>query len=647
MILMMIFHFRPNKMFHGVCRTDRLDEMFPDIMKFPRIGFDTETTGLRYMSDRMFGFSVATPDGNSYYWDVRADPKAIDWFNDQMDGYAGTIIAHNASFDYRMAVSSGMVMPVAQLDDTAIRACLLDEHLMEYGLDFLAMLYLGEGKISEIYGELSKMFGGRATRNAQMKHIPDAPPEVVGKYAKKDAELTLRLWEEQELEIDRQEKSECPAIGEVMKFEKSLMPHFIEMEMRGIRVDLAKAEEAADKITPVITEQVSRLNKIAGCSININSSPQIRKLFDPQQVGDDWVLGNHIIPKTDSGAPSFNSGVLRSLQGDERAELIISIRSLLKTRDTFLRGHVLAHAVDDRIYPTINQSKGEDGGTSTGRISIRSPAMQQIPSRNKKVAAIVKPVFLPDEGQIWVDADEASHEVRVFAHLLAMVGEKKIVEQYDRDPRTDFHQFVADLTGLPRNATYSGQPNAKQLNLSCIFNSGNGSIADAMGLPWAWDSFIGEDGQTVRYRKAGAEAMRVIGDYHAALPGVKRLANKCKSVAESRGFIYTRIGRRIRFPDKRKTYKASGLLIQATAADFNKENIKWCNEILNEYGGRLILNIHDSYSLSCPQEHLRDMWRDLKGKLEDRSRANVPLLLDLAGVGENWWEALSSGNKPV
>ena len=621
--------------------------MYPDIRQFDRIGFDTETTGLRYMIDKVFGFSIATPDGKSYYWDIRREPKSIEWFNDQMAGYSGTIIAHNASFDYRMSATSGMIMPVDQLDDTVIRACLLDEHLMEYGLDFLALFYLGEGKAGEIYDDMAELFGGRATRNAQMRNISDAPADMVAKYAKKDAELTLRVWEEQEIEADRQERIGCPSVRDVMAFERSLIPHFIEMEMSGIRVDLAKAEEAADKITPVINEQIRRLNVIAGHEININSHKQIIDLFDPLQDSGDWTVGNYIIPKTESGAPSFNSQVLRAMRGDERAELIVSVRSLLKTRDTFLRGHVLAHAVGDRVYPTINQSKGEDGGTSTGRISIQSPAMQQIPSRNKKVAAIVKPVFLPDEGQVWVDADEASHEVRVFAHLLAMVGEKKIVERYESDPRTDFHQFVADLTGLPRNATYSGQPNAKQLNLSCIFNSGNGSIADAMGLPWSWDSFMDKDGKTVKYRKAGPEAMRIINDYHAALPGVKRLVGKCKSVAETRGFIYTRTGRRIRFPDKRKTYKASGLLIQATAADFNKENIKWCNEILKEYDGRLMLNIHDSYSLSCPKKYLQDMWKDLRYRLENRDRANVPLLLDLAGVGETWWDALSSGHKPM
>ena len=84
-------------------------------------------------------------------------------------------------------------------------------------------------------------------------------------------------------------------------------------------------------------------------------------------------------------------------------------------------------AVNGVVYPNINQSKGEDGGTGTGRLSYTAPALQQIPSRRKDVAAIVKPCFLPDEGQVWVDCDMNSFEVRTFADL---VGNQEIINEY-------------------------------------------------------------------------------------------------------------------------------------------------------------------------------------------------------------------------
>jgi len=316
------------------------------------------------------------------------------------------------------------------------------------------------------------------------------------------------------------------------------------------------------------------------------------------------------------------------------AAMILEQRSLIKTRDTFLKGHVLDSAVGGRVYPTINQSKVEGGGTGTGRLSIQGPAMQQIPSRNKEVAALVKPCFLPDEGHVWLDADMASFEVRVFAHL-AGIG-----QAYVDDPHMDFHQWVADLTGLVRNAEYGGQPNAKQLNLSMIFNSGNGAIAETMGMDWHWDQFTDKTGKLIRYKKPGKEAMAVIDTYHKKLPGVKRLAEGCKNKAIKRGYIFTKYGRHLRFPRGWKTYKASGLLIQATAADINKENIRLITDVLQPMGGHLLLNTHDSYSMSIPEDvWWKDAFEEVRRAVE-RPVLDVPLILDLSGHGNNWANAL-------
>jgi len=240
---------------------------------------------------------------------------------------------------------------------------------------------------------------------------------------------------------------------------------------------------------------------------------------------------------------------------------------------------------------------------------------------------------------VWLDCDMASFEVRVFAGL---VGDESIVQAYRDDPETDFHQFVADLTGLPRNPTRAGEANAKQLNLSMIFNSGNGSIADKMGMRWEWEEFTADDGEEVRYKKAGAEAMNVINRYHQALPGVKALAAKCSNEAIARGYVQTHYGRKLRFPNTRYAYKASGLLIQATAADMNKVAVRIMQECANYYGGQLMLNTHDSYSVSIKERYLQRFWDRAQSQIEEEYGGwfSVPLMLELTGVGHTWWEAL-------
>lgn len=615
----------------------------PELNRYPYFSIDTEDTGLRYKVDKVFGISISTPDGQDFYWDIRKQPSIKEWLNEQVKYYRGTIIAHNASFDYRMLHHSGVNVPIDRIDDTVIRASCIDEHLFAYSLDYLVKKYLGKKKV-EIYETLASMFGGLATKNVQMPNLQYAPPELVGVYAaagewegqwvEGDSRLTLDLWEWQEKEIERQ------GIQDIIKFERDKMPTFIRTEMRGIRVDEEYAEEAIEKLNPIIKEKQDELDKRAGWKFNVNSSPQVKKYFTIDERNGEFFVHDTIIGKTPKGKPSLGSEYLRDIK-DPVAGLILEVRSLLKTRDTFLRKHVLSHSVRGRVYPTINQSKSESGGTSTGRLSIQNPAMQQIPSRNKKIASIVKPCFLPDEGHVWVDSDMNSFEVRVFAHL---VNNPVIIEAYKQNPYTDLHQFVADLTNLVRNATYSGQANAKQLNLSMIFNSGNGAIADKMGMPWEWESFLPRGKKDipknyVTYKKAGIEAMKVINKYHNRVQGVKQLAEKCKNLAEKTEFLFTFTGRRLRFSGGAHSYAASGKLIQATSADLNKENWIMIEDQLGD-DGHIILNTHDSYSMSIEEGKWRDAYKRVKSEVEKPGRLRVPLILDFNGSGDNWWEAL-------
>ena len=175
---------------------------------------------------------------------------------------------------------------------------------------------------------------------------------------------------------------------------------------------------------------------------------------------------------------------------------------------------------------------------------------------------------------------------------------------------------------------------------SMIFNSGNGAIADKMGMPWEWNSFRKEN-KVFKYKKAGPEAEAVIAQYHDRLPGVKDLADRAKQAAEAHGYVQTKHGRRLRFPRKFKTYKASGLAIQATAADINKEMWLLTDDMYVATGNHLIMNTHDSYEMCVAKG--TDA-KKLKAELQDGIRRSVPwfrvpLVLDLNGVGINYWDA--------
>lgn len=611
--------------------------MYPNLRQYPYFAYDTETTGLRYPVDKAFACSIATPDGKSWYYDFRRQPKAIEWLNDSFRSLPefGLIICHNAPFDACMSAVAGIHVPLDKLDDTVTRATLINEHEAtqfpwnkhrkpgNYSLDYLCRKYLKRGKLK-----------------IDIENIADLPYEEAAEYAAEDAILTLLLWEHQQEKITTPDRWGRTLEG-VAALERRVTPKIIGSQMKGIRVDLDRTEQAMQEMTPHINELQVEMDNMAGWKFNVNSSPQVKKLFEPVERGKGiWYVGGIRIGTTAKGAPSFGKEYLESLsEVDSRARQIIDIRSALKTRDTFLAKHILEHAVGDRVYPTINQTVRETGGTKWGRLSYVDPAMQQIPSRNKVVASIVKPCFLPDEGQVWLDYDLNSFEVRVFAALASLYDRTQaLLKAYSLDPYLDFHQWVADLTGLVRNAEYGGQPNAKQLNLSMIFCQGKGATAAKMGLNTYDDEFEDEWGEKIKFKKAGADADIIINRYHSQIRGVRELAQAARNIAEERGYVRTKFGRHLRFPKKYKSYKASGILIQATSADINKEN--WCliDEVLEDRG-RITLNTHDSYSLSVDPSKLDEVEKDVMGAI-NREFLGIPLILDRNGVGLNWWSAL-------
>ena len=185
------------------------ENLFIDLSRYPVIAYDTETTGLNAQAgDRVFGFSVSTPDGTDLYFDVRQTPRAVDWFNDQMKQYKGVVACHNLSFDYVMSHFSGLQLPLPQCVDTCVIACLINEHEISFGLDYLSKKYLPKSNHKQgdqLYSEMAKIFGGRATRNVQMKRIADAPAELVAEYAKSDTRATLELyfWQQDQIKISK------------------------------------------------------------------------------------------------------------------------------------------------------------------------------------------------------------------------------------------------------------------------------------------------------------------------------------------------------------------------------------------------------------------------------------------------------------
>lgn len=565
---------------------------FPDLSEYPVVAIDSETTGLQWWTDKIFGLSISA--GNSdYYWDVRRTPEVLEWLRHEIPRVR-RLCAHNAKFDWHFFRQAGVIFPEDRTHCSMIRAALIDEHRLTYDLDSLGKDCVGAGKDESIWQELADMFGGKATKHAQIDNLKRAPVELAARYAKQDTRTGLRLFNWQEEQIAKQN------LGRVYDLERRLLPVIVRMEEGGVRVDVDRAEQAIQDIDKNARGLQKKLDQLAGFPVNPNPSGSIKQLFAPVRVkgpdgGEYWQANDGTpLDSTPAGAPSLDADALRRLK-HPAAPMILQLRKLLKARDTFLKGHVLSNHHDGYIHANINQTKSEgDVGTGTGRLSINGPALQQIPKRDKDMAEIVRSIFVPDWDQEWVCNDWAQMDFRVFSHY---VRDPDILAMYARDPDTDFHSLTAQMTGLPRSPRFAGDPNAKQINLGLVFGMGKGRLAEEMGLPYT----IEPNGRGGTWLKPGPEAEDVFDQYHSSIPGISDLLRDASSVAKSRGYVLSIMGRRIRFPRGQFTHKAGGLVFQGTAADCLKVKLVELDDYIRSEGSgdvRLLVNVHDEFDHS-------------------------------------------------
>lgn len=607
--------------------------MFPRINPKEPIGFDYETTGLQYWHPdfRVVGVSVATMDGQGWYWDIRENPQAVNWLRDLLRDRL--VAAHNAQFEVQCTRVLGIDPRAVEWYCTMVGQCLIDEHLMSYSLATVARHNGIETRKDEHIEAMRSAMGWKNAAEV-MQRFAEIPSSIAAPYGISDAMDAIEIFKKHRDEITRQ------SLHEVVQLEMNLLPVLADMSWGGVRVDL----EAAHAAIPALDEKEERLqrevNELAGGPFNVNSSPQIRDFFKPEPVNRfQWRLidGTLVGPTKGGKGPSLDQNAMREIKHPLAAK-ILDLRKTIKLRDTFIRGHVIGSADQDGyVHTTFNQTRNDaDAGTVTGRLSSTDPALQQITKRDKGNAAILRSMFLPDPGELWLCADYSQVDFRCGAHLQ---NDPDVLAAYRENPALDYHQVVSDMTGIPRNPPYAGAPNTKQVNLGLSFGAGQGKLAFMMGMPYEIREYKGK----MQYIP-GPEATAIFELYHKKLPAVKEFMKRAENVAKESGYVRTQIGRRLRFPRGFGAHKAAGLLYQAYAADLHKAGLVMVDRVIreNKLPARLMLSVHDEIGVSMPQDEdvCREIvkWYTYFGADDSPIKMRVPIAAS-ADYGKDWYEA--------
>lgn len=398
------------------------------------------------------------------------------------------------------------------------------------------------------------------------------------------------------------------------EIEMPLVFTLYEMEQNGVKAEAEALKVYGDQLYGRITELEKEICEDAGENFNINSPKQLGVILF-EKMG---IKGGK---KTKTGY-STAADVLEKLAPDYPiVDKILEYRQLTKLKSTYADGLANFIGDDGRIHGKFNQTI-----TATGRISSTEPNLQNIPIR-MELGRLIRKVFVPEDGYVFVDADYSQIELRVLAHCS---GDEKLIQAYKEE--ADIHRITAsqvfhtpfeEVTDLQRR-------NAKAVNFGIVYGISSFGLSRDLSI-------------------SKKEAAQYIEDYFHTYPGIKVFLDESVKSAKEKGYAVTMFGRRRPVPELSSSNfmqrsfgerVAMNSPIQGTAADIMKIAMIGVERRLLEENlrSRLVLQVHDELLVEAWEPELENVKRILKEEMEQAARLSVPLEIDMH-TGTNWYEA--------
>lgn len=619
----------------------------PRLSGAKRIAIDVETRdpslsaglgpGVR-RGGEIVGIAVGVEGGGRWYLPIRHDGggnlderMVLRWARRELSAFDGEVVGANLLYDLDYLAEEGVTFPsVKRFLDVQVAEPLLDENRLEYNLDALAKDYLGEAKVEPLLREAAAAYGFGTRQKEIKQNLWRLPATYVGAYGEGDVDLPLRILRLQEKRLADEE------LTELFDLESRLIPLLLAMRRRGVRVDVARAEEIRARLTRERDAQLAVVRRHAGPAAELMAPESFAQAL--QERGLSFPLTGK------TRKPSITRGWLKAHEGDELVDAIQRGRRVDTIVNTFIDGHVFTHSIGGRIHCEFHQLKGDESGT-IARFSSSSPNLQNLPARDDELGPLVRGLFVPEDGEEWACADFSQIEYRFLVHFAIGDRADDARAMYCDDPKTDFHMMCAGWLGFdPRS---KGQrTRIKNLNFAKLYGGGIPKLAATFGC-------------------SIEEATQFVNTYDRVLPFVKKTGEVASRRAQQRGFIKTVLGRRQRFdlweppgnhlrvhdPLPRPqalekygnrivrafTYAALNRVLQGSAADQMKKAMVdvWESGICDVLGVPLI-TVHDELDESVPKTAAgEEALAELVHLMENAVQLRVPVRADVKR-GANW-----------
>lgn len=550
------------------CRSEeRLSNCVDNFTQQDKGTVDTETLGVDYFNDKIFGFSLYAEGDKSIYipvlhkgmvtgqlLDDQLEKSQIAKQLERIKNSNTKLLFHNGKFDLHMIYHNfGVMLPIYW--DSMIASRLLHSSEKDHSLKYQYAV--------KVKGETGKSYNFKSL-------FDGVPPEMVPiktmtPYAAGDTFETMALQEFQEKEFKK-----YPGIYKVFQLEMKLLPLLIEMEENGVSIDKEQLDYMTEKYTKKLQDAMNgcykelekyqdKLNRFNLQHPGKLSNPV--NLSSPQQLSIILydIIGMAELPKYKRGTGKEVIKVFK--EKNEFCKRLAEVKEVEKLVNGFIKSIPKFIREDGKVHSDFVQVKGtgntseedEESGADTGRFSCKDPNLQQIPGRGEK--SELRKMFCASPGYVMFSSDYSQQEPRMLAHcsqdkemlsayregkdLYALMASKIYHKTYEEclEFYPEGTKIIIDgkevICGKKEHTNKEGKARrsaTKAVLLGLMYGRGQASIAE-------------QTGSTVE------EAKELIDTFYNEFPNVRKWMTKVEEDCKKNGYVDTIFGRRRELPD--------------------------------------------------------------------------------------------------
>ena len=571
------------------------------------IGADTETTGtdpyVPGFKIRLFQFGDTTSGWAIPYqgWQLLVH-GALDWLRD----HGVRVVWHNLAFDAKALSVSGYQLDMSLQDDTYIWAGLLGFAEDSRALKTIAAREFGDWtRFGQALLHKSMANAGWGWDTVPLTHKPYVA------YGAIDPIITMMYYER--LGERGREKFRWHHSLEIAAVELTNR-----MAQNGLAVDTAYCAHHIEEFGK--REQVL-LDELRGYGVESpNQNAVVAKVLTDAGVVPD------VVKLTSTGQLSVDKEFLSTIDHPV-ARAVLASRSLHRTKSYLEAMITAAHGVigtRELIHPEIRAMEAR-----TGRSSISSPALQQLPSvddSNPDSLIVRGAVRARAADEVLVGADFGQIELRMFASMSRDQALMDVLNGLDEakrngDKGADFFVHLGrDLYDDPdfKKSDPRRTP-LKSTIYATLFGAGETTIAQTAKVPVATISGI---------LKALASRYVAFQDL-----GHSWLTNQPNGAA----FVTTPTGREFRVHTFSERRKLPNYRIQGHSAEILK--MAMVNIAEAGYEENLMLPVHDELIMSVPRSQAKQATTDLVEAMNavvDAAKYGVAVQASPAEPADDW-----------